>query len=194
MTPSSDFIRQNLTYKVYRDNWLGAQAPAHWSANNSQSSSHWLVFNVCIHNLHQNWFPHDRRVAVLALLLTSGQSVRFCFEIQNWVFWFVDKLIQNSLNDGKHNRLNQSNYSNNMKRRPLSIFIKREWGILETRATVKSYPSCTSAKNPFCPLHLWPSLETASCVPSLPSTTRQPSCYRSLFGLGWRRNCQCLYS
>ena len=52
----------------------------------------------------------------------------------------------------------------------------------------------SSAKNPFYLPHSWPSLETASFVPSLPSTTPQPSCYTSWLGLGWRRNCQCLYS
>jgi len=61
-------------------------------------------------------------------------------------------------------------------------------------ATIKSYPSNTSAKNTFHPPHSWPSIETATCVPSLPSTTRQPSCYTSWLGLGWRKNCQCLYS
>ena len=63
---------------------------------------------------------------------------------------------------------------------------------------IKSYPSSTSAKNSFRPHpsgpHSWPSLETVSCVPSLSSTTRQPSCHTSWFGLGWRRNCWCLYS
>ena len=58
------------------------------------------------------------------------------------------------------------------------------WEILETRATIKSNPSSTSAKGPFCPPSSWPSLETAPCVPSLPSTTRQPSCYISWLGLG----------
>ena len=59
--------------------------------------------------------------------------------------------------------------------------------------TIKSYPSSTSSKNPFRPPHWWPSLETASCVPSLPSTTRQPSCYSSWLGLGWRRYCQFVF-
>jgi len=36
------------------------------------AQSHWLWFNVTIHNLHLTWFPHDSRKAVLALLLTSG--------------------------------------------------------------------------------------------------------------------------
>ena len=37
-----------------------------------QPSSHWLLFNVTIRSPRPTWFPHDRRKAVLALLLTSG--------------------------------------------------------------------------------------------------------------------------
>jgi len=69
---SSDFIRPKSTQKVYRDNRLGAQTPIHRSSNNCQPSSHWLLFNVTIHNPYPTWFPHKRRKAVLALLLTCG--------------------------------------------------------------------------------------------------------------------------
>jgi len=66
--------------------------------------------------------------------------------------------------------------------------------VFEMCATIKSYPSSTSAKNSFRPPHSWPSLETVASVPNLPSTTRQPSCYTTWLGLGWRKNCRCLYS
>jgi len=42
--------------------------PIHWPPNNSQPSSHWLLFKVTIHNPHPTWFPHYCRKAVLALL------------------------------------------------------------------------------------------------------------------------------
>ena len=65
-------ILSGQSQKVYRDNRLGAQTPIHRSSNNRQPSSHWLLFNVTIHNPYPTWFPHKRRKAVLALLLTCG--------------------------------------------------------------------------------------------------------------------------
>jgi len=114
-------------------------------------------------------------------------------------------LIPNSLKNEKHVKLQNTTYVcivywtyhfMNRKRKNTWSYVLRVNPCLQDSRDFSFVPYSFSAKNPFCPPHSWPSLETASCVPlaSLPSTTRQPSYCASWSGLGWRtrRNCQCL--
>ena len=51
---------------------MGLKSPYPGLRNTSQPSSHWLSFNVTIHNALPTWFPHDHLKTVLALLLSPG--------------------------------------------------------------------------------------------------------------------------
>ena len=138
-----------------------------------------------MHNPHPTWFRPDFRMAVLAFMiafvtwnsnlvpllegLCTSNPCRFEFSV---FFWIVCRNRTDDLRTASPTLW------------PTELVLHRYWHPVSC-ATIKSYPSSTSAKNPFRPPHSWSSLETASGVPSLPSTARKPLCYKSWLGLGF---------
>jgi len=121
-------------------------------------------------------------------------TIRSWFWKSKLNFWFIGGMIRNSLKNRKHTKLERTNcHLINRKRKTTGDKYSEECHVFEICSTVRSYPSSTL--NPYCPPHSWPPLENASCVPSLSSTTWQPSCSASCqwLGLGWRRNCVCCF-